>query len=244
MKIAISILLFLLIGSTGCDDNSVDPSDSSTSLTSLHGKFVNWNKGANHRILFLGANDVWNSDKIYASARIYSTGYFFIKNFDNPSTSFIVNQAYPNYMDGTEFQENSVTCSDSTAKVVYGVLIIVKDTSNQRVAEVYRQNFNYNFYLDEELLKSGDFMSEYIYADRDVDLKGKVKYIYDSPYFNKEWRMTFQYDLNFKKGWNRRVTYIVAYNVSYDNGKTIVTAEINYINYEPSPGDWHYYYYN
>ena len=55
-------------------------------------------------------------------------------------------------------------------KLYYGVLIIVKDTSNKRIAEVYRQNVNYNFYLDEELLKSGDFMSEYIYADRDVDI--------------------------------------------------------------------------
>jgi hypothetical protein len=200
MKIVIAILFFLLIGIISCDDNSVAPEDSSASVTSFQGKFVGWNKGDNHRILFLGANDVWNSDKIYASARIYSNGYFSMRNFDIPSSSFIVNQAYPYYVDGTEFQENSVICSDSTAKVVYGVLIIVKDTSNQRVAEVYRQNFNYNFYLDEDLLKSGDFMSEYIYADKDVNLKGKVKYIYDSPYFNKEWRMTFKYNLNFKKG--------------------------------------------
>ena len=243
MKKVISFLIFLFIGIIGCDDNSVNPLDSSALVTSFRGQFVDWNKGANHRILFLGANDVWNSDKIYAAAQIDSNGDFSIKNFDIPSTSFLVNHAYPYYMEGTEFLENSLTCSDSTAKVVFGVLIIVRDTSNMRVAEVYRQNFDYNFYLNEEQLKYGDFMSEYIYVDKDVNLKGKVKYIYDSPYFNRETRMTYNYSLNYKKGWNRRVTYIVSYDVSNDNGKTIITAEVSYINFEPTFGSWHYLYY-
>jgi hypothetical protein len=243
MKQIIFILIISFFGIIGCKDNSVNPYDESPLVNSLQGKFVNWTKGEGHRILFLGANDVWNSDKIYGYSKIDSNGYFSIRNFDIPSTSFLVNTAYPVYMDGTEFQENSLTCSDSSAKVVYGVLIIVKDTSNMRVAEVYRQNFDYNFWLNEELLKYGDFMSEYIYSDKDVSLKGKVKYIYNSPYFNRESRMTYNYNLNFKKGWNRRVTYIFSYNVTNENGKTVITAEINYINFEPSFGSWHYLYY-
>ena len=243
MKQTFYILIIFLIGFLGCKDESVSPSEISSLVTSFEGKFVNWTKGDNHRILFLGANDVWNSDKIYGSSQIDSNGYFGVRNFDIPSASFLVNTAYPVYMDGTQFQENSLICSDSTAKVVYGVLIIVKDTSNNRVAEVYRQNFNYNFYLNEILLKSGDFMSEYIYADRDLNLNGKVKYVYDSPYFNRESRMTYNYNLSLKRGWNQRIMYIVSYNVSNEGGKEIVTAEINYINLEPTKADWYFLYY-
>jgi hypothetical protein len=239
------ILLILLIGIIGCkEDNSVNPIvEESPLITTFGGQFVKWTKGGNHRILFLGANDIWNSDKIYASSSIDTNGNFSLKNLDLPSTYMFLNTAYPKFVDSLTFQENTFNCSDSTAKVVFGVLIIVKDTSNSRVAEVYRQNFSYNYYLNIDSLKTGDFMTEYIYVDKDVNLKGKLKYFYYDPNSKIESRMTLNYNLKYKKGWNKKVTYIVSQNVLRETNKTIITAEHNYTNSEPSQAKWYYLYY-
>jgi len=243
MKKIIYTLMILLLGVIACNDNSVNPIIEESIVTSFQGKFVNWTKGSNHRMLFLGANDVWNSDKIYSSSQIDSNGFFMMDNFAPPSSSFLRNKVYPVYIDGVTFQENTLICSDSTASVVHGVLIIVKDTSNSRVAEVYRQNFSYNFYIQKEHLKTGDFMTEYIYVDKNVTLNGRVEYVYYNPNFKIESKMTLNYDLIYKKGWNKRITYIASHNVANDGDKTTITAEYNYVNTEPTTANWHYLYY-
>lgn len=243
MKNSLLMLSICLIVILGCDDTFVNPTAKSPVITYFDGKFVNWNKGNDHRILFLGAPDIWNSDKIYASSIIDSNGNFFMSNFDSPSEAWLQNPAYPTFINGLSFKEYTLVCSDSNAKVVYGELIIVKDTSNWRVAEVYRQNFSYNYYINEGLLKHGDFITNYIYADRDVNLTGKIKYTYSDSIFHREANMTYNYNLYFKKGWNQRITYIVSNKVEYNVNKTVITREIKFINYEPFLADWYYYYY-
>lgn len=244
MKATILIMSICLIVTLGCDvDTSFNPAAKSPTITYFGGQFVNWDKGNNHRILFLGAPDIWNSDKIYSASPIDSNGYFFMNNLDSPSDSWLVNPVYPRFIDGLKFKEYTLTCSDSSTKMVYGELIIVKDTSNRRVAEVYRQNFNYNYYLNEGLLKPGDFLSKYIYVDKDVNLMGKIEYTYVDSIFHREVNMTYDYYLYFKKGWNQKIEYIVSNKVGYNLNNSVVTREIKYITYEPFEADWYYYYY-
>ena len=156
-----------------------------------------------------------------------------------------MNPVYPQFSDEAIFTRNTLTCSDSSAKRVWGYLVITlsDDTSLTNKGRIYRRNFNDWFYFSDDSVKSGDFIVEYIYADKDARLNGIIEYEYTDINFNKKGHFILEYNLNLKKGWNKEVTLVKSQEVSSDSGFTKIVTTRNISNYEPNGARWDYSYY-
>lgn len=89
------------------------------------------------------------------------------------------------------------------------------------------------FYLEEENDDS-EYYTSWIYADRDLTIKGESKEI-DDDYEDIE-----KYDLKLKKGWN--VMY-ASYTESYNNSKDKEVYTFSYTSQKPSGVNYSWYFY-
>lgn len=245
MKFFSSVLLIVLF-ILSCDENNpIDPYGQTSQIYSIHGKLNDWNLGNGKNVIFLGAGDIWNSDKIYSISQIDSYGNFNLNNLDTPSEAMFLNPIYPQFSNEVEFIRNSLICSDSSAKRVWGnfVITISGDTSYSNVGRIYRRNFNDWFYFSEDSVKSGDFIVEYVYADKEVRLSGIVEYDYVDYTYSKKWHVTYEYNMNYKKGWNKEITLVKSQEVSIENGFLKIVTTRSITNFEPLGGRWDYTYY-
>ena len=90
------INLFLFISIVGfinsCEENNpVDPFGFTSEVYSINGKLNGWNFGSDKNVIFIGAGDIWNSDKVYSTSKIDSNGNFRLKNLDNPTEVMFLN---------------------------------------------------------------------------------------------------------------------------------------------------------
>lgn len=244
IKIFLLIIIVVLINT--CDENNpVDPYGFTSEVYSIHGKLNEWNLGSNKNVILLGAGEIWNSDKVYSTSEIDSYGNFSLNNLDSPTEAMFLNPVYPRFSDEVIFIRNTLTCSDSSAKKVWGYLVITleDDTSLTNKGRIYRRNFNDWFYFSDDSVKAGDFIVEFIYADKDARLSGTIEYDYTQTYTNRKYHYTFEYNLNLKKGWNKEVTLVKSQVVSSDSGYTKIVTTRSVTNYEPRGGRWDYSYY-
>lgn len=241
----IKFILLIITGAliNSCNENNpVDSIGTTSEVYSIYGKLNGWDLGSNKNVVFLNA---WNSDDVYAASGIDSYGNFILNNLDSPAESMFLNPVYPRISSEANIIRNTLTCTDSTAKKVWGDLIIVlaDDTSLTYKGIISRRNFNDPFYFSDESLKHGDFFVEFLYADKDAGLNGIVEYEYSDIYLNIKSHVTREYNLNLKKGWNKQVTLVKFQEVSGDSGFTKINTVRSISNYEPSGGRWYYSYY-
>lgn len=242
------IIKFILLIITGVlinsckENNPVDSIGNTGEVYLIYGKLNGWDLGSNKKVVFL---NVWSIDKVYSSSRIDSQGNFFLTNLDSPTEVTFMNPVYPRFSEDANIFRNTLTCSDSTAKKVWGYLAIVlaDDTSLTNKGYISRRNFNDSFYINDDSLKHGDFYVEFVYADKDAGLNGTVEYEYTNIYSNSKNHVTLEYNLNLKKGWNKEVTLVKSQEVSSDSGFTKIITERSISNYEPYGGRWDYIYY-
>lgn len=209
MKISFLIIIVFLINSC-TKNNPVDPYGITSEVSSISGKLTGWDQGSNKNVIFLGANEIWNSDKVYSTSQIDVDGNFRLNNLDTPNETMFMNPVYPRFSDDAIIIRNSLTCSDSSAKQVWGYLVITlaNDTSLSNIGRIYRRNFNDWFYFSADSVKSGDFIVDFIYSDQDVRLSGTIEYEYTHVYYNIKGHYTLDYNVNLKKGWNKEVTLV------------------------------------
>lgn len=235
-------ILFLL----SCIDNPIDPYDRANEVYSIGGKIERWYLGNDKNVIFIGAGEIWNSDKIYSSSSIDSNGNFMLKNLDNPTKIMFMNPTYPLFPDSTIITHNTLSCSDSSAKQVWGHLVITlaSDSTLDPKGHIYRRNFNDWFYFSDDSVKSGDFYVEYIYSDKNVILKGNIEYIYNNIYYDKIEHFTLMYDLILKEGWNKKVTLIKSQEVTHESSLTKIIGTRSISNHEPEGAIWDFNYYH
>jgi len=244
IKLLLLIIIVVLINSCS-ETNPVDPYGITSEVNTINGKLNGWNLGKNKNVIFLGAGEIWNSDKVYSTSKIDSNGNFRLNNLSAPTEVMFMNPVYPRFSDEVSFIRNTLTCSDSSAKKVWGYLVITfaGDTSLTNKGRIYRRNFNDWFYFSDDSVKAGNFIVEYIYTDKDARLSGTIEYNYNHNYTDRKYHYTYEYNLNLKKGWNKEVTLVKYQEVSSDSGYTKIVTTRSVTNYEPIGGRWDYSYY-
>ena len=245
IKLFFLIIMVVLVNSC-TENNPVDPYGITSEVYSISGNLNGWNLGSNKNVIFLGDGDIRNSDKVYSTSKIDSNGNFSLNNLDSPAEVMFMNPVYPRFSDDAIFIHNTLTCSDSSAKQVWGYLVITlaNDTSLSNRGRIYRRNFNDWFYFSDDSVKPGDFIVDFIYADKDARLYGTIEYEYTDDNFNKKGHFTLDYNVNLKKGWNKEVTLVKFQEVSSDSGYTKIITTRSVTNYEPMGGRWDYSYYS
>lgn len=241
MKKAVLFLVFISIMASGCKDNPsepVKPDNNSNSglVTSIKGKLPGWNLGTGYRMMFLVRGTMSEPDTVYSVSEISADGQFTLSNLKMVYSTIFYDPVYWQYYSGIEFIENTFACSDSSARVCLGAFYIAKDTARIPSMEAGNQNFTGMYYSGNYKPKTGDVITEYYYADRDVTATGKITRVYKS---ETTYTVTRNYDLNFKKGWNRKVTTVNLYD-EHKTGDTIfVKIEYTYSTGGEGTADWH-----
>lgn len=220
--------------------------DGTSSVDFIYGKLNRWEYGSGKSVMLLGAYEIWNSDKIYSISPIDSNGNFFLGNLDVPGQKMFMNPAYPRFSEESIRVRNTFKCSDSTARQVWGHLVITNnsDTSHYPKGRINRRNFNDWYYYSADSIKAGDFYAEYIYVNKDVNLSGLIENNYYDKYFNTKGNYTYEYNLNLKKGWNKQVVMIKNNEVNRDSSFLYIKRHYYYSNIEPKGAIWDYHYYN
>lgn len=239
-------ILFIASFFLSCEENNpVDPYGQTSQVYVISGNLNGWNLGSNKNVIFLGAHEIWNSDKIYSVSEIDSDGNFYLKNLGSPSDVMFLNPVCPQFSEEIYLIRNTLTCSDSSARKVWGYLVITlaDDTSFTNKGDINRRNFNDWFYFSDDSVKSGDFIVEYIFADKNARLYGTIEYEYTNVYSNKKYHFTLEYNMNYQKGWNKEITQVKYQQVCTDSGFTNVVSTRSISNYEPIGARWDYSYY-
>jgi hypothetical protein len=240
--LVISITLFV-----SCNDsNLIEPIENSGEVLSISGKLFNWNHGKDQKLLLVSDPGFWNNgDKIYSSSQIGEDGSFVFNSISNATNSSLLNHVYTQFVEEAKISNSSFYCSDSSAMLAYSRIIIVQngDSTYKLKGNIYRKNFSDSFYFYEDSVKAGDFSSEYVYVNKDVSMTGTIKIDYYDKTYKKYWLSTYKYNIKYKKGWNRLVTYIAKQEVTKINDYMQIKTERYFINAEPSLARWDYTYY-
>ena len=235
MKIYMIFLVLIALILLGCS-NSASPSwQNFAPFAFISGQIDGWNYG-DHRHIVLCATDTSTFGPICSTSSIDLTGRFYLQNLASPPSSI---QGFPSYAFvnefGLEVLENTVTCSDSFAKVITGVLRVGNDSSSSWLGFVYREGGSSDF-----LENNGDFVVNYYYTIKNVKLTGTMKARTFGGADSVRGEQILQFDLSFVKGWNQEVIWFKSQSAYIDSGKTINSRVYSITNYEPYPGRWIY----
>lgn len=239
----ISFLCALIISLTqlSCNDTNPLVPYSKNGVISIAGKLNNWTYGGNYKILMINNPGYWNNgDSIYSSSVILEDGSFALNNIKDATSKNMLNPPYPRFVDEAKVSNASFYCSDSSALVTFASLIIIdsKDSTKQLKSFVYRRNFNNAYYYFDDSVKIGDFNTEFIYINNDVEMKGVIEVDYLDETWQKHRLYTYFYNISYIKGWNRIVTYIESNEVSTENNYVKIERKHLITNNEYMGGRW------
>ena len=236
MKLYMIYLILIALFLHGCSSSTSPSWQNFPPFTFLSGQIDGWNYG-DHRHIALCATDTSTSGPICSTSRIDLAGRFYLQNLASPPLSV---QGFPSYAfenePAPEVLENTVACSDSSAKIITGVLRVGNDSSSSWLGFVYRVGGNSDFFEN-----SGDFVVNYYYARKNVKLIGAMKARTFGGSDSVRIERILQFDLSFEKGWNQEVIWFKSQSSYIDSGKTINSSVYSITNYEPYPGRWVYY---
>ena len=235
MKTYVIFSIFMELILVGCSGPTSPSSQNSSTISFLNGQIDGWNYGSDSRIV-LCTPDTANVVRIYAASQIDSRGHFTLENLASPPTSV---QGFPasSLMNGLdqEILENTLACSDYSAKLIYSQLRVENDSPSSWLGFVYREGGSSDY-----LESSGDFSVNYCYATKSVKLTGAIRTrTYAGP-DSIRGEQIVQYNLSFEKGWNQEVQSFVSQSEYADSGKTIKSRVYSFTSYEPYQGRWIY----
>ena len=235
MKTYFSITLSLIITLAGCNNPTSPNSEGPKSITFLSGQIEGWNYGT-HRYIALEYLDSTNLLLTCSSSKIDFSGHFSLVNLKAPSPLSESLPVYP--LEGgayTELLEDTFACSDSSANIIWGELLVWNDTSSSWVGGVGRVNYNIS-----QPEKNGDFVVQYCFVTKDVNLNGTIRSRVKVSNDSSQVETITHYDLSLTKGWNQEVSRILSQNVFTDSNKTVYSTEYSLTNNEPDLGKWIY----
>lgn len=204
-------------------------------VNSLTGQITGWKYGAG-RYITLQYRDSQNFVQTCASSKIDSTGRFSLQNLGSPPQSASGGAVYPSEDQYTKFLDNTFSCTDSSAKFIWGQLEVMGDTFTPYVGWVGRTSYDFN----KRSALGGDFDVSYFYVTKDVKLSGTIRartYAGDTT----DIQDITHFDLSFIRGWNQQVRIYSAQTMFKDSNKTVYGNEYILTNYEPYVGMWIYY---
>jgi len=247
MKKVFYVLVILIYSLSGCKDNKVTNPiiEGSGSISSIEGKLVDWKLAGSYHLnlQYRDLTSVWSiTSQTCSSAKIDTNGSFKLTNFINVVDSLLIPSRSYEYDSTIKILENTVTDSDPSAKGTIGFINIIDDTTKMAVAGVYRLNFVHtSFNLRTFITSPGEFITNLIYRNKDQVITGKFKYERSDVHTLST--TTQNYNLNYKKGWNKAVTLLVSRTIENDGTRIIIKEEFSYSNIEPGPADWYYFMY-
>jgi len=228
--IFITILLF-----NACDKNNpIDITEVNTSIQSISGKISGWHLGSDKEVILLGNE---NPTEVFARSKVDSEGNFNLTKLSAP-TKIVYNTVNPLFIN-ERIISNTVTCSDSSAMEIWGYLCIVNvgDTSNNVIGRIFKGKFSNTTKINYDSFDPGDFTTAYICTDKDVNVSGRIESKYLSAYDNKQYHIITDYNLSYKKGWNKEVSLIKAKEITSDS----IYVESSCSNAEQDGGYWIYH---
>lgn len=234
MKYCLKVLSLLIFPVTFVSCNFLSGPDSG-SLSLINGQIENWNHGNNYMAYFKESGGF----EVYDSSKIDNQGYFEFKSIAYPHDSTLFNPVYLQFADDANILQNTLVCSDSTARKVDAIIAVRRASDSEFLSYLYKKNFTYSFYFDEDLVKPGDVMVEYVYVNKEVSLKGTVEWKHSHDYAPQKGHFKRNYDLNFKKGWNVQTIIVQDQEVIQYGDTTFTRYEYDYVAYEPTETKWY-----
>lgn len=242
----IAVLAVLAFIFTSCDqDNPVSPA-SNNALSSIQGNLKNWSYGSDMKIVMTDYSGYWtNENQLYSQSSIGQNGNFVLSKLAVPSIDKLLNPPYYQFVNEAVISNNTVRCSDSSARIAYSRFQIIQqgDSTRRTRGEVHFRNYDYNFLLWGDSVKTNAFYTDFIYVNKNVEVKGSVEVSYYNAQY-KERRITkYTYYLSYKKGWNKCVVYTLPKKVTQTPDLTIYESEVTLTNSERFTGWWDLHYY-
>lgn len=237
-----SFLLYLFTMSLflfSCNSNSVNPIDVPivSSVSQIDGKIDGWENGRIGKVYFL--TPFYPQDTI-STASIDGEGNFKLTDLKEINPDYLINHAYPQYVDDLDYLDNHVVCSDSSAGMVSSYLFAYADSDENYWGHLLLKNFSYSAAWDLNKLSKGDTYVEFFYVDKDVELYGDVEAHYRNHPFDRG-QIINHYDLKYKKGWNACVTKIISHEYFFIGDTSYIVAEYNISNSYSSGFFWDKY---
>ena len=240
MKLAFRFFVLFCAIVTGCTHTTGPNSDSnqySAHIDSIAGQIDNW-----------GHTDLWYISLTYrdslmnigisSTSSIDPNGQFSLNSLNPPPPHSPGTVPYPTENDLVEFLENNLTCSDSSAILVPGQLLVCPHRPNDVIPNDWLGNVWKATYTSLSPRQPGDHDVAYLYATKDVDLSGTLKVATRNG--DREFRQIFHYGLHYALGWNQCVHSFIAARTYVDSNMTIDEAEYSLSSIELSPGKWIY----
>ncbi len=224
----------------GCEKNNNPISEdggNSIPLISIEGRINDWHYGGN-RYVVLMYRDSQFFPHTTATSQIDSVGRFFLENLGSLPESSQGTTVYPSESEYVKFIDNSFTCTDSSAKFIWGQFEVMGNCSSQGYCGwIARTSYDFN----QRISQPGDFDVTYIYATKDVKLNGTVKARIYAGNDTTEIEETYHYNATYQRGWNQQIKLYVAQDVFKDSNKTVYSYEYSLTSNEPYQGKWFYY---
>jgi hypothetical protein len=231
------LVLSMLFTLAACkkEDNPIASGGSSAPIAVVNGQIDGWSYGSGRHIVLTYLNTLFIPVPV-SIAGIDSRGYFELTGLGVPSSSPLSQAVYPSENISVKHVENTFSCTDSSAKLIYGQFMVTNDTSKwQWLGSVERSNFR----TGERAEGSGDYIVNFIYSTRDVKLSGNIRSrSYDNDSTGNEY--IYHYNLTLNRGWNQQVRIYVAHKIYKELNRTIESKEFTYTNDEPFIGLWSY----
>lgn len=222
MKHIISFLFVVVFLFISCEDNPVTYPilDNQKALTSISGKIASWPTGLTGKVILKGQSYFVDTISV---ASIDSNGNFKFSNFKEIDYNNRLNPAYPQFARDSEYNKNSLVCSDSSAGYMESYIFAYYGNDDNLWNQLICKNF-IHYYWPDRVFYPGDTYVEFVYVDKDVSLNGDVENHYS--YDLKKWITKRHYNLNLVKGWNYQVTKVIKYERFYSNDTLVMDEEV------------------
>lgn len=233
-----------LFAISGCSDNPAENQPvpvNPNPVSYISGRIANWDYGKMCTLLLTGFDGSTDKELLCSSSLISPDGWFYFTGLKAPQTQRFWMKVMPN-LHYSEVVENTLVCSDTSALFNYGRMKILNKNGEPTSLEVKRRRFSddSDYYYGKPYAPS-DFDVDYLYADKDVTLKGFVKERLPHSKDNQERIGITEYDLSYKKGWNILVTYYSVTVEQLSDGRSIETMWTRYSHFEQASAVWYYY---
>jgi hypothetical protein len=224
LKKNIFIGFILLLALSGCKNEVTSPIIEDNNISAIKDTIENWSLG-NKLLVFGLIDNITNEIYEYTTTTIDSIGIF------NISLNNVIPSNLTSVREIQNLPISYLKISNPNVKGALGELLIFNpDTSKPSwLAACYSKIFLNNV---------GYFTIDYLYVEEDMDITGTFTGY--GQVNGKNYTTIFQYDLHYKKGWNKIVITLVERT---ENGNDINEKYI-FNHYEDGESQWIYWFIN
>jgi len=190
------VVIFLLLLISGCKPSSVNPPGDSSEFFTIAGKVTDWALGDSVTALACRSLDITgHGDSLYVfgSCQIRSNGEF-----------FIVLSAPPPQLLGAYIVRDFVF-GDTAKFIIFSALELRHPDGQFESKSLHNDSEPYAVFTSDSA-EIGEYYAYFEFSDRDVNMVGTRRGVQGSAAHYDT--LVTQYDLHYKKGWNRIVNVL------------------------------------